>query len=75
MADGRDRRGAQFLDDMLPVTGRTVDAAPTAMALVALAGVVAVIATRGVARRVVGAVIALAGAGIVWRAAGGRDAR
>jgi uncharacterized membrane protein (TIGR02234 family) len=61
-------RGTQFLDDTLAVSGRTVDSAPTAMALVALAGAVAVIATRGVARRVVGAVIALAGAGIVWRA-------
>jgi uncharacterized membrane protein (TIGR02234 family) len=61
-------RGAQFVNDTLPVTGRTVDSAPTAMALVALAGAVAVIATRGVVRRVVGAVIALAGAGIVWRA-------
>ena len=61
-------RGAQFADDTLSVPGRTVDSAPTAMALVALAGAVAVIATRGLVRRVVGAVIALAGAGIVWRA-------
>ena len=44
------RRGrARSRDDVLPVTGRTVDGAPTALALVALAGVVAVIATRGVA--------------------------
>ena len=50
------------------LTGRTVDAAPTALALVALAGVVAVLATRGPARRVVGAVLALAGVGLVWRA-------
>jgi uncharacterized membrane protein (TIGR02234 family) len=61
-------RSGQFLDDTLQVTGRTVDAAPTALSLVALAGAVAVIATRGVARRVVGVVIALAGIGIVWRA-------
>lgn len=62
-------RSGQFLDDTLQVTGRTVDAAPTALALVALAGAVAVIATRGVVRRVVGAVIALAGVGVVWRVA------
>lgn len=61
-------RDAHFVDDTLRVTGRTVDAAPTAMALVALAGAVAVIATRGVVRRVVGVVVALAGVGIGWRA-------
>lgn len=54
-------------DDVLDVTGRTVDSASTALALVALAGVVAVLATRGVVRRVVGAVVALAGVGLVWR--------
>lgn len=55
--------------DVLHVSGRTVDAAPTAFALVALAGVVAVLATRGTLRRVVGAVLVLSGLGIVWRAA------
>jgi uncharacterized membrane protein (TIGR02234 family) len=54
--------------DVLDLTGRTVDSAPTALALVALAGVVAVLATKGVVRRAVGAVVAVAGAGIVWRA-------
>ncbi len=53
--------------DVLELTGRTVDSAPTALALVALAGVVAVLATKGVLRRGVGVVIALAGAGVVWR--------
>jgi uncharacterized membrane protein (TIGR02234 family) len=62
------RRPAPLSDLVVPVTGRTVDAAPTALALVALAGVVAVIATRGVVRRVVGAVVALAGLAVVWRA-------
>jgi uncharacterized membrane protein (TIGR02234 family) len=61
-------RPAPLRDDVLEVSGRTVDAAPTALALVALAGVVAVLATRGAVRRVVGAVLALAGLGIVWRA-------
>ncbi|WP_375503405.1 Trp biosynthesis-associated membrane protein [uncultured Jatrophihabitans sp.] len=54
--------------DVLQVSGRTVDPASTALALVALAGVVAVLATRGIARRLVGAVIGLAGGGLVWRA-------
>jgi uncharacterized membrane protein (TIGR02234 family) len=67
-------RGGGFLDDTLQVTGRSVDAAPTAMGLVALAGAVAVIATRGAARRAVGVVIALAGAGILWRTTGAMSA-
>jgi uncharacterized membrane protein (TIGR02234 family) len=55
--------------DVLGLSGRAVDSASTAIALVALAGVVAVLATRGVIRRVVGGLVALAGAGLVWRAA------
>lgn len=54
-------------DDVLGVSGRTVDAASTALALVALAGVVAVLATRGLPRRAVGGVLALAGAGLIVR--------
>jgi uncharacterized membrane protein (TIGR02234 family) len=61
-------RPAPLHDDVLQLSGRTVDAAPTALALVALAGVVAVLATRGAVRRLVGAVLALTGAGLVWRA-------
>jgi uncharacterized membrane protein (TIGR02234 family) len=61
-------RSAPFHDDVLDVSGRTVDSAPTAFALVALAGVVAMLATRGTARRIVGVVLVLAGAGIAWRA-------
>lgn len=61
-------RPAPLHDDVLHVSGRTLDAAPTALALVALAGVVAVLATRGVVRRVIGGVLVLAGAGLVWRA-------
>jgi uncharacterized membrane protein (TIGR02234 family) len=60
-------RPAPRANDVLHITGRTVDSAPTALALVALAGVVAVLATRGIVRRVVGAVLALAGAALVWR--------
>ncbi|MEO6886813.1 MAG: Trp biosynthesis-associated membrane protein [Jatrophihabitantaceae bacterium] len=57
-----------LVDDVLHVSGRTIDAAPTALALVAMAGVVAVLATRGLPRRLIGVVIALAGAGLIWRA-------
>jgi uncharacterized membrane protein (TIGR02234 family) len=60
-------RSRPFADDVLGLSGRTLDAAPTALALVALAGVVAVIAVKGASRRIVGALVALAGAGIVWR--------
>lgn len=55
--------------DVLDLNGRTVDSASTAIALVALAGVVAVLATRGVLRRVVGGLVAVAGAGLIWRGA------
>lgn len=61
-------RGGPFPTLTREVIGRTVDAAPTALALVALAGVVAVLATRATVRRVVGAVIAAAGVGLIWRA-------
>ena len=60
-------RERPFADDVLQVAGRTVDGAVTALALVALAGVVAVIATNGLARRVVGALVAVAGLVAVWR--------
>ena len=55
-------------DEVLSVSGRTVDAAITALAVVALAGVVALLATRGLARRLVGVVVFVAGAAMVWRA-------
>lgn len=61
-------RPAPLHEDVLHLSGRTVDAAPTALALVALAGVVAVLATRRGMRRVIGAVLALVGVGLVWRA-------
>jgi uncharacterized membrane protein (TIGR02234 family) len=61
-------RPAPLHDDVLRVSGRTLDAAPTALALVALTGVVAVLATRGIVRRLVGVVLALTGIGLFWRA-------
>jgi len=67
-------RPAPLHEVVLGVNGRTVDSAPTAFALVALAGVVAVLATRGIVRRVVGGVLALAGVLLVWRAVLAADA-
>lgn len=63
-----------FADDVVGVSGRTVDGAVTALALVALAGVVAVIATKGVVRRVVGGLVALSGVALLWRIAGAMPA-
>ncbi len=57
-------------DELLPVSGHTLDGAITGFSLVALAGVVAVLATRGVGRRLVGTLVALSGALLVWRAVG-----
>jgi uncharacterized membrane protein (TIGR02234 family) len=54
-------RPRPFRADVLQVTGRDLDAVPVACALVALAGAVAVLATRRWARRVIGAGVALAG--------------
>lgn len=60
-------RPRPLADTVLHVSGRTIDAAPTALAVVALAGAVAVLATRGVVRRVIGVLVAVAGAALVWR--------
>jgi uncharacterized membrane protein (TIGR02234 family) len=67
-------RPRPLADDVLGVSGHVLDSAGTALGLVALAGVVAVLATRGVARRAVGAVLTLAGALLVWRSVTGLDA-
>jgi uncharacterized membrane protein (TIGR02234 family) len=64
-------RARPLADDVLPLTGHVLDSAPSALSLVALAGVVAVLATRGISRRAVGAVLALAGALLVWRSLSG----
>jgi uncharacterized membrane protein (TIGR02234 family) len=63
-----------FGDDVLGLSGRTIDGAITALALVALAGVVAVIATKGVPRRVIGALVAVAGVVAVVRVIGAMPA-
>lgn len=50
------------------VDGRGLDGALLGAALVALAGVVAVLATRGVIRRIIGLLVASAGLLLAWRA-------
>jgi uncharacterized membrane protein (TIGR02234 family) len=70
----RTPRPRPLADDVLSISGHTLDTATTALGLVALAGVVAVIATRGVARRAVGVLLALAGALLVWRSLSGLTA-
>ena len=51
------------------VGGRTLQPAVTGLAVVALAGVLAMLATRGLVRQLVGAVLLLTGVGMIWRAA------
>jgi uncharacterized membrane protein (TIGR02234 family) len=63
-------RPAPLPDLSVGLTGRTLQAAVPGLAVVALAGVVALLATRGVARRIVGAVVALAGVALAVAAAG-----
>jgi uncharacterized membrane protein (TIGR02234 family) len=55
--------------DVLGVSGRNLDSAPLAFALVGLAGVVAILATQGPLRRAIGLLVALAGAALIWRSA------
>jgi uncharacterized membrane protein (TIGR02234 family) len=61
------RPAAVIAADSVALRGRDLDAAPTALALVALAGAVAVVATRGWVRRAVGVLVALAGSAAVER--------
>jgi uncharacterized membrane protein (TIGR02234 family) len=70
----RTPRPRPLADDVLTISGHTLDAATTALGLVALAGVVAVVATRGAARRAIGVLLALAGALLVWRSLSGLTA-
>jgi uncharacterized membrane protein (TIGR02234 family) len=60
-------RPRPLADDVLAVSGHVLDPATTALGLVALAGAVAVLASRGLARRIVGAVLVVAGALLAWR--------
>ncbi|MCF2530420.1 TIGR02234 family membrane protein [Yinghuangia soli] len=59
----------------IEASGSAVSKVPAVLALVGLAGAVAVLATRGVFRGIVGAVLALAGAGIAAAAVAGSSDR
>jgi hypothetical protein len=67
-------RQRPLADVIVDISGRALDASVTALALVALAGVVAIPATRGNARRVVAVLVLLAGIALAWRAAAGMSA-
>lgn len=62
-------RPRPLADTTVHLSGRALDGGPTALAVVALAGVVAVLATRGWARRAVGVVLVVTGVVLVWRSA------
>ena len=64
-------RPRPFAAVTVDLSGRTVDAAVTALALAALAAVVAVVATRRVARQAVGVALGVVGVAIVWRSLSG----
>ena len=64
-------RPRPFTDEVVDVSGRTLEPAVAALGVVALAGVVAVLATRGVARRVVGLALAGAAIAMAWPAVAG----
>jgi uncharacterized membrane protein (TIGR02234 family) len=63
------RTPKEFGIDVLPLSGRDIDTAPLAFALVALAGVVAVLATQGWVRRVIGYLVAASGVLLAIRSA------
>ena len=61
-------RARPLADDVLDVTGRTLHPAVIGLAVVALAGVVGILASRGIARRIIGAVLVIAGGIVCWDA-------
>jgi uncharacterized membrane protein (TIGR02234 family) len=65
---------AELVPVTVHLTGRTLDGAGTALAIAALAAVVALLATRGVARQAVGALLAGVGIAMIWRAWAAADA-
>ena len=67
-------RAAPLAGLTVHVAGRTLEPAVTGLGVVALAGVVALLATRGTARRGIGALIVLAGLLLGWRAVHGFSA-
>jgi uncharacterized membrane protein (TIGR02234 family) len=64
-------RPRPFADAVVDASGRTLEPAVAALGVVALAGVVAVLATRGIARRIVGGLLVAAAIGLAWAAVAG----
>jgi uncharacterized membrane protein (TIGR02234 family) len=64
-------RPRPLADQVIHVAGRSLEPVVPALALVALAGAVAVLATRGLLRRIVGGLLALVGGVLIWRASAG----
>jgi uncharacterized membrane protein (TIGR02234 family) len=62
-------RARPLADEALDVTGRTLHPAVTGLAVVALAGVVGILASRGIARRIIGAALVITGGIMCWDAA------
>lgn len=64
-------RPRPFADAVVDVSGRTLEPAVAALGVVALAGVVAVLATRGIVRRIVGGLLVGAAIGLAIAALAG----
>lgn len=67
-------RPRPFADAVVDASGRTLEPAVAALGVVALAGVVAVLATRGIVRRIVGGLLVAAAIGLAWAAVAGLQA-
>ena len=64
-------RPRPLANELVHLSGKTLQPGVFGLALVALAGVVAVLATKRLGRRVVGTALVLAGGLLVWRAGSG----
>ncbi|HEY3629372.1 MAG TPA: Trp biosynthesis-associated membrane protein [Jatrophihabitantaceae bacterium] len=64
-------RPRPFGDAVVDVSGRTLEPAVAALGVVALAGVVAALATRGIVRRIVGGLLVAAAIGLTGAAVAG----
>ena len=67
-------RQPPLADAVVHLSGRNLYAAISALAIIGLAGVVAIAATRGIGRRLVGAALLVTGGFLAWLAVNGLDA-
>jgi uncharacterized membrane protein (TIGR02234 family) len=67
-------RQAPLADAVVHLSGRYLSGATAALSFIALAGVVAIAATRGIGRRLVGVALLASGAAITWLAVTGLTA-